>query len=721
MDVTSTKSRMLPMLRRLTLSVSICIATAMPVAAVNAQSTTSLPFTLLTSFPASSTGTPTMPAMSLVQGNDGNLYGLARTSGIANAGGMYSLTPQGALTNIYSFSAASGTTPEGPLIQASNGTFYTSLTNFSENNNTGGTVVGITSAGQLSTLHTFANYTSSGLFEINTDGSIPASGVVQAPNGTLYGTTYTGGSTGGGTLYSVTTAGAFTSLYTFPANGTTQATASGSNPSGALALGADGNLYGTTKYGGANGNGVVYQVTQAGAQSTLQSFPTSSSPGYCGATTPQSAETMTLGTDGKLYGTKCGGGANNTGYLYRFDPSTSTITDLYDFAANPNSNTGGSYPMGSLVVGPDGNLYGTAGEGGSNGTGTVFAASLNGSVSTVYNFASTTGMYPWPLTVGSDNNFYGTTLVGGAHSEGTAFQLQHLAQNDIVLTNNTSGVLDTRLINALGTQQIVQNVAQGYYPVAVGDFDGDGIPDILWTSANNDLYIWFGGKGSSTGFKPTYVGTYPAGWQVVGAGDIDGDGKADIYWNEPSTHQFGYWLMNGATVTTRVSTSYPAGWTPVALGDFDGDGKTDVLWSNTSNDLGIWFSRVTSTGGTFDREDVGTFAAGWKLVGTGDLNGDGKSDLVWMKTDGSAWGYWLMNGTQRESTVSLPLQGNDPSNVIVNVSDYNHDGLADLVWSNGSNLTLWTNTGSATGAITFSQTALAAPTSGTTVFNNNVH
>jgi hypothetical protein len=73
---------------------------------------------------------------------------------------------------------------------------------------------------------------------------------------------------------------------------------------------------------------------------------------------------------------------------------------------------------------------------------------------------------------------------------------------------------------------------------------------------------------------------------------------------------------------------------------------------------------------------------------------------------------------QRESTVSELLRGNDPSNVIVNVSDYNHDGLADLVWSNGSNLTLWSNAGSASGSITFNPGTLATLA---TAFNNNVH
>jgi uncharacterized repeat protein (TIGR03803 family) len=719
MDVKSATAQVSSVMCRLAISASICTAIAAPTAMASTPPT--FPFTLLTSFSSGSNGSPSAPFGSLVQGQDGNFYGLVAMSATTD-GGMYSLTPRGQLATIYSFSSSSGTGPQSGPIQASNGTFYASLTDGAIG--TSGTIVGITSSGQLSTLHTFAPITQTvdQLFQVNTDGEDPAASLVQASNGTLYGVTYTGGSTGGGTIYSITTSGQFTSMYTFPLDGTSQASTSGANPSGALIVGANGNLYGVTRFGGANGNGVIYSITPEGTESVLQSFPTSSTPGYCGASIPPAAETMTLGVDGMLYGTKCGGGANNTGYLYRFDPSTSTITDLYDFAQESGSNVGGSYPSGSLAVGPDGNLYGTAQEGGANGYGTAFVATLNGSLTTIYNFSVADGEYPWPLTVGSDNNFYGTALGGGANLHGTAFKLQHLAQNDIVLSNNSAGVLDTRLINQLSTQQIVQNVAQGYYPVAVGDFDGDGIPDILWTSAKNDLYIWFGGNGSSTGFKSKYVGTYPADWQVVGAGDVDGDGKSDIYWINPTTHQFGYWLMNGAVETAHFITPYTPGYYPIALGDFNGDGKTDVVWSSANNDLYIWFSNAPTAGASFTSEYAGTFPSGWKLAGTGDLDGDGNTDLVWMKNDGTEWGYWLMDGVQRRASVVQELSGAGLGYSIVNVSDYTHDGRADLVWSNGSSLYLWTNTDSSgSTAVSFSSSQLAAPTSGATVFNNNVH
>ena len=693
-------------------------------AAMASTPTPLFPFTTLASLPAT-TGSLNKPAMSLVQGSDGNFYGMAATGGISNGGGVFSVTPTGTYSAIYSFTSSTGTSPRGALVQGSNGVLYGTLTNFSENNSTGGAIVGITSSGLATTLHTFANWTPNGLFDINSDGSVAEAGLASTRDGTLYGVTYTGGSTGGGTIYSVSTSGTFTLLYTFPGYGSTGAATTGANPNSALTLGVDGNLYGVTRYGGANGTGTIYRITPAGVQTTLQSFPVASIPGECGSPSPQNAGTLVLGSDGKLYGTQCSGGTNDTGYFYRFDPGTSTIADLYNFAAGDSGNVGGAIPNGSLAVGPDGNFYGTTSEGGTNGNGAIFAVTTSGTFTTVYNFSAAgtaDGQYPWPLIVGTDNNFYGTATAGGTNGEGTVFKLQHLPQNDIVMASSTDGILDTRLINHLGTQQILQNVAQGYHPIAVGDFDGDGVPDILWTSANNDLYIWLGGKGSSTGFKSEYVGTYPAGWVVVGAGDINGDGKADILWINTGTHQFGYWLMDGVTATSHYITSYASGYYPIALGDFNGDGRTDVLWSSAKNDLYIWSSNVSSSSSNFTSTYAGVFPSGWKLVGTGDLDGDGISDLVWMKTDGTAWGYWLMNGAERKAAVTQPISGGSLGYRIVNVSDYNNDGLADLVWSNSSSLYLWTNKGTcASSSCLFTASALAPPTTGTSVFNNNVH
>lgn len=701
------------------LALAVCAAMAVfhaPFASAAAQTPVLTPVTLA-SLPGGAQGLA-RNAWAVSQGSDGHLYGVALGGGVTNGGGVFGVDLHGNYSDLYEFSRSQNMQSLGGLMQASNGSFYGMLVNAAADSSSGGSIYSLSPGGQFSTLHTFAPQTMSGLLERNADGSMPEASFVQTTDGTLYGVAYTGGSNGDGTLFSLSPSGTFTLLYTF---GGGTANTVGINPMGALVVGNDGNLYGTTRYGGANGMGAIYQVTPAGAVAVMQSFPTPKVADSCGSAAPPNSGALTLGSNGKFYGARCAGGTNGTGMLFKFDPATATITTLHDFAAGFNVNVGGSAPTSSLALGADGNLYGTASSGGANATGTVFALTQDGTFHSLYDFSAsgaTDGSYPWPLIVGADNNFYGSTVAGGSAHSGTVFKMPSFLQNDIVLTHAADSTVDVRPVNALGAQQIVQTVASGYYPVAVADFDGDGVPDILWTSANNDLYLWLGGKGSSTGFKSVYVGTYPAGWQVTGAGDIDGDGKADLYWINQSTHQFGYWLMNGAVQTATYSTSFTPGYFPIAEGDFNGDGKLDVLWSSASNDLYIWYSNVQGASHGFTSAYVGTYASGWSLVGVGDLDGDGKSDLIWNKNDGSQWGYWLMNGNQSKTQVAI--NNNGINGQIVGVDDYNSDGLADLLWSDGSHLSLATNAGTCATQCSFNVTALTAPAPGSVVFKKNI-
>ena len=240
-------------------------------------------------------------------------------------------------------------------------------------------------------------------------------------------------------------------------------------------------------------------------------------------------------------------------------------------------------------------------------------------------------------------------------------------------------------------------IANGYYLAAVGDLDGDGIADLVWTSQNHDLYVWFGGVN---GFQPRYAGTYPSGWTLVGAGDINGDGKDDLIWMNDQTHQMAYWLMDGANrIGSRIFDITP-GYHPVALGDFDGNGKLDIMWTSAKNDLYVWLG----DGAGFSSRYITTYPAGWRISGRGDLDGDGRDDLIWSTADNKHWGYWLMNGASITKSVSFAVPAELNGYAIAATSDYNGDGLADLVWTNGLNAVSWSNQGqcSAIASCTFS-------------------
>jgi uncharacterized repeat protein (TIGR03803 family) len=211
----------------------------------------------------------------LIQGNDGNFYGTTASGGANNLGTVFKLTPGGVETILYAFSGTSyagpdGANPVGQLVQGSDGNFYgvTELGGLSSpvvnNTTTCGTVFKVTPEGIETILHRFSG----------PDGQYPEAGLIQGSDGNFYGTT-SGNNTSSGTVFRVTPEGAETTLYTFnPANGV-----DGAAPLASLIQGSDGNFYGTTSGGGTNLSGTAFQLTPSGVETVLYSFPKSSVPG----------------------------------------------------------------------------------------------------------------------------------------------------------------------------------------------------------------------------------------------------------------------------------------------------------------------------------------------------------------------------------------------------------------------------------------------------------
>ncbi len=251
-----------------------------------------------------------------------------------------------------------------------------------------------------------------------TTGSVPYGSLVQGIDGNLYGTTTFGGAKQSGTVFRITPGGILTSLYSFCAQ---TGCADGASPAVGLVLATNGNFYGTTQYGGAScvraigGCGTVFEITPGGTFTTLYSFCTQA--GCPDGAFPLAG--LVQGADGNLYGSTPSYGANGSGgTLFKITPS-GTLNTVYSFCSQTNCADGAS-PSGTLVQAGNGNFYGTTALGGAEGPnfGTVFEITSGGALTTLSSFCSqsgcTDGEHPDAgLVLATDGNFYGTTFDGG--------------------------------------------------------------------------------------------------------------------------------------------------------------------------------------------------------------------------------------------------------------------------------------------------------------------
>lgn len=297
----------------------------------------------------------------LVQASNGNFYGTTLLRGAHYQGTIFELTPSGKFTSLYSFCAQTncpdGSSPAGTLVQGVDGALYGVTTRGGAPSNCQyrcGTMFKITMSGQFTSVFTFCAKTN-----CVDEGRNPQAGLALAPNGDFYGTTIGGGRTQEGIIFKITPSGTLTKLYTFYSlpNG-----ADGWYARAPLTLGGDGNLYGTAERGGANKNGTFFKITPAGQFSVLYSF--------CALTNCSDGATpsgpIALGSDGNLYGTASGGGgADSAGTAYQITPS-GQYTVLYTFCAKAGCADGAG-PTG-LIQDTNGNFYGATQGGGSGGT-----------------------------------------------------------------------------------------------------------------------------------------------------------------------------------------------------------------------------------------------------------------------------------------------------------------------------------------------------------------
>ena len=379
------------------------------------------------------------PFGSVIQATDGNFYGTTTNGGGHGYGNVYRITPGGELTSIYNFcvrlNCSDGETPESAPVLGSDGNLYGTTTGIGSSTEYGyGTVYKLTLDGEIKLLYTFCSLPEC------VDGAVP-NGIMLASDGNFYGTTAWGGNSNHGTIFKISPTGEFTSLYSFCSLANC---VDGIFPAYPPIQGSDGNFYGATA--GSPGNSVLYRLTPEGDYTAFFTFC------YGTATCTNGSRALTIVQDasGNFFGTTVWGGANgNYGTVFEVTSTNKFIT-LHSF-----DNTDGAYPNGGLTLASDGNFYGITAEGGPAGVGTIFEITPSGGFRTLYTFAPPYGYEPTgTLLQGTNGNFYGATPGGpGFDPFGTIFEFSNglgpsiqtapgageVGQSVLILGNNLTG------------------------------------------------------------------------------------------------------------------------------------------------------------------------------------------------------------------------------------------------------------------------------------------
>lgn len=316
---------------------------------------------------------------------------------------------------LYSFGGVpgDGMEPSGTLIQDASGNLY-GTTQVGGKNGVG-TVFKLTPTGTETVLYDF---------NLRPDAMLPNFGLFQDAAGNLFGASGEGGTygtkNGDGTVFKLDSAGNETLLHSFGKG------KDGNYPASVLIADTKGSLYGTTAGGGNHGYGTVFKITPAGKEVRLHNFTGFDGSGSMGG--------LVRDAQGNLFGTTVEGGAYGWGTVFKL-AKNGAYTILYSFCSLPNC-TDGRQPAAGLVQDLSGNLFGTTGQGGANGQGTIYEITNSGQEVVLYSFGAVrSGDARWPfagLIRDEAGNLYGATYFGGEYDVGTVFELDN-AGNETVL------------------------------------------------------------------------------------------------------------------------------------------------------------------------------------------------------------------------------------------------------------------------------------------------
>jgi uncharacterized repeat protein (TIGR03803 family) len=670
-------------------------------------------FTLLHAFPSLPTLEGAGPNGDLVADGAGNLYGTAYAGGALDLGTVFTIRTDGtgfAVLRSFAGGIADGSGPHAGLLADGAGNLYGTTVHGGASD--AGTVFRIAIDGSaFAVVHSFTG--------APFDGAYPEAGLVADPAGGLYGTTEQGGSSGSGTVFRLETDGSGYSLvYSFEASAT-----DGTYPWAGLLSDGAGNLYGTTWRGGASGCGTVYTVRNDGSGfSLLHSFACSPNDGRAPL-----ADLISDG-NGNLYGTTGGGGARDIGTVFTIRTDGSGYMLLHSFAGGATDGAGpqaglladgagflygttnyggasdrgtifkvkvdgtdfallytftggavdGRTPWGGLVSDGTGGLYGTLYHGGLTDSGRIYTIKTDGTgFAVLHSFAggATDGRLPLGRLVIDGTDLYGTTVNGGDSDEGTVFTLKTDGSGFGLLHSFAGGVSD-------GRGPSLTLLADG-----VGNLYG-----MTGTGGTSDLGTVYTLKSDGTGFTllhsfagPPSDGSYPRAalvrrgrtlYGTTTSGGVHDGGTVfalvNPLWKGSDTPGIyrdsdRQWYLKNSNAPGFSDLEFPYGDPSdlAVVGDWDGDGidTVGIYRGNT------FYLRNSNTAGNADL--VIEFGAPGDVPIAGDWDGDG-IDTIGVYRPGDA--AWFLKNSNAAGAPDLAFTYGLENETPV-VGDWNADGI----------------------------------------------
>jgi len=293
---------------------------------------------------------------------------------------------------------------------------------------------------------------------------------------------------------------------------------------------------------------------------------------------------------------------------------------------------------------------------------------------------------------------------------------------------------DFGTIQGLTAVDLEQFDALGFHlarPVYAGltkeDLNFSHTADVLWRGASGGLVDWDmeGGAVDNGSFLTSNgaIVTPDASWSVAGISDFNNDGRADVLWRNASG-LLADWFMNGSQITSSslltlngTPIAPDASWSIVGVGDLNADGMSDVVWRNAGGATAAWTMNGSSIVNSAFLNVNGTVIAPdstWSVAGMGDFNGDRRSDLMWRNSVTGELTEWQLNSAAIINAPDVNVGGfglrPDASWSIAGIGDFNGDGDADMLWRNSNGtVSEWLMNGASVvdgSAITYQGTAV---------------